>query len=143
MRIGLRVCAWGLVASVLVATPAIGEQADSPAEEGPEPTASAPAKPKSKAPTTTTTSAPARRPPRAVLPNLIRPVGFGVLCGWILACLYFASWGQLKSGVPPEQRATVNLFLLVTGPVGWVCFEVVRRNPKLRDSLDDLLSRVA
>jgi type II secretory ATPase GspE/PulE/Tfp pilus assembly ATPase PilB-like protein len=135
---------WGLLTSISLATVAWAEQDESSSTEDADSAVSAQAEqeePVKARPTTT--SAPAPRPRRVELPNMIRPVGFAVLCGWVLVCLYFASWGQLKSGVPPEQRPAVNLFLLATGPIGWVCFEIVKRNPKLKQNLDDLLGRIA
>ncbi len=74
---------------------------------------------------------------------LVSPTGFGVLCGWFLVCLYAAAWSQQRSSISAEHKPVVNLFLLVTGPLGWVGLVVARRSPALQHRLDPLLSRVA
>ncbi len=90
------------------------------------------------------TSAPARRPVRrGPVPYLISPMGFVVFCGWVLACLYCATWTQHRKTVATEHKPTINLFLLFTGPVGLAGLVIAQRNPKLRSQIDRLLGRVA
>ncbi len=92
---------------------------------------------------TTTTSAPARKTPAKIHKPLVDPVGFGIVCGWILACLYCATYTQHKKSYSAGQKGIINLVLLLTGPIGLVVLVIVQRNPKLKEQLTELLDAVA
>ena len=85
------------------------------------------------------TSARAPAPSDASHPPPISPIGFVIVCGWVLACLYCATWTQHRSVVAAEQKPVVNLLLLITGPLGLAGLEIARRNPKAREKLDIFL----
>ncbi len=89
-----------------------------------------------------TTTAATRRPQRAKgpAPMLIAPVGFGIVCGWAVACLYCVAWSQLRSKIPLAQKPALHVIFLLTGPVGLGLYEALRRNPTLKTKLDELLS---